>query len=92
MYVLSKTVLVATNPYGNGFLYNGYQFEVQCHVTLPSLCARETEVALLHCKTLHILLVKALLVACLCFWPSYAVKLIIKRKGLTRKAAYALLD
>ena len=29
MYVLSTTVLVATNPYGNGFLYNGYQFEVQ---------------------------------------------------------------
>ena len=59
MYVLSKTVLVATNPYGNGFLYNGYQFEVAtvpCN-TLPSLCATETEVALLHCKTLHILLV-----------------------------------
>ena len=56
MYVLSKTA-TKTHMAMVFSIYNGYQFEVQCHLTLPSLCTRETEVALLHCKTMHILLV-----------------------------------
>ena len=70
MYVLSKTVLVATNSYSNDLLYNGYQFEVQCYVTHSPVCVLQ-KLKLL-CWSF-----KALLVACLCFWPSYAVKLFI---------------